>query len=277
MKSKRIHFYFVSLLTLFFTLSSWSSIVYSKPNEVNDFKVIKQQTLGQLGIFRQIQISGDKYIDVYAVTLSDHYHANLFIQDARSQENAKFIDDLSSIQTFRIAINGSYYLPNFKPLGLVVNKGKIEQPIRNSKLLNGCIAINQNGKLSLTKMDKICTKSYYALQAGPIIINNSQINPTLLAKRNKIGSFWGSSSRRTLLAQSTDGQIIILATSAISFYELSNLLLHHVNLFGVKAIAIAINLDGGSSTSLYIRFPDSNPMLYYPEIKPVKTFIFFNY
>lgn len=269
---------FISLILFVFILlrseDSHAISAISNSKTKISLNLIQQYKLpADLGIFQHLQASLDEKYDLYAITLSDKYHAKLYIQPTSSHSNAKFINELSHDENFMIGINGSYYLPNFDVLGLLVYQNKMQQPIKHSSILNGCIKIDQQGHCSIEEMNSHCVSAYAALQAGPLLINQGQLTRAMTNYKNLSKAFY-KPRRRTILAQSSQGQLLILVTSEIGLPEIANILLNHVDSFGLKDIITAINLDGGGSTGLYVRLPERD--FYYPEMRPVKTMIFFN-
>lgn len=78
--------------------------------------------------------------------------------------------------------------------------------------------------------------------------------------------------KRTLLALTNQNELLMVTTSQLNLMDLANFLQNYPAAFGANQIKTAVNLDGGSSTGMYIRFPDEP--FYFHELKHVKTFIF---
>jgi exopolysaccharide biosynthesis protein len=75
------------------------------------------------------------------------------------------------------------------------------------------------------------------------------------------------------LAQSSNNKILIIITSPITLLEAANILKNSPRIFGVDNIIMALNLDGGLSTGMYIRSKETQ--FYSAEKKQVKTFLLF--
>lgn len=244
------------------------------------YTVIEEQNLpDQLGTYRHIQFTNEGDVDVHAVTLTDTYHARLYQQKSQTQAFAKTLKELSEEENFVLGINGGYYTEDFKPDGLFMERKKILRPFSRERMLSACIRINMTGKVTLIPKNSECcfkASAYSAMQTGPWIIRNGAINPIIERSQShlaKIQRFYGP-HRRTVLAESNDKKMIVIITSSASLLQLANILKNYPQAFHIKKIITAINLDGGSSTAMYIKF-DKQPF-YASEFKRVKTFVFFN-
>lgn len=233
--------------------------------------IIEQSPLpSQLGIYRHIQF---KDTDLYATTLNNNYHADIYQQATAIQALAKSIRQLSLTQDFLIATNGGYYTPQFQPAGLFIYQHKILHHLaKKDPLLTACIGINKNKKLFLATRRENCLHAFSAMQVGPVLIEDGGLSKYLSKSHPKAKEFL-SAHHRTIIAQSADDQLIVIVTSPITLLNLAMILKEQPALLGVKKIITAVNLDGGSSTGMYIRF--NNAPFYFPEQKNVKTFLFF--
>lgn len=244
----------------------------------NNFNLIKQQPLPkQLGDFRQIEFTlatEDDPVVFYAATLNENYRASIYQQPEKYQFFADYIDELSRKHNFVIATNGGFYRPDFTPAGLYIDKGKKLQEFAYHSLLKPCVVINKQQKIKLETSRQNCLNGFFAMQTGPVLIDNGEIQKSLTNKKvrtPKLQEFFGP-KRRTLLAVSEDNQMIVIITSPIALSEAATILQNYSAAFGVKKIKTAINLDGGSSTGMYVRFSDDP--FYFHEQRHVKTFLF---
>jgi len=244
-----------------------------------NFHVITKKTLPhQLGIFKEIEFSTANHqtSTIYAAILNQHYRARLHQHESKIQFFADYLDELSRHNDFVIGINGGFYQPNFTPAGLFIYQGKMIKPAARSSLLKTCVAINKNHKITLeTHLDQ-CANTDNAMQAGPLLIQNGKVNINLKFMQEKSPSMkdFFSPHKRTLLAITNENQLLMIVTSPVMLGDLANFLQNYPQAFGVSKIKTAINLDGGSSTGMYVRFPDEP--FYFHELKHVKTFIFVN-
>lgn len=244
------------------------------------FQVVAEKTLpNQLGIFKELQfVSADleqRVIRIYVVKLANTYHARIYQQPQTNQLFAKYIAQLGDQEKFIIAINGGYYTPEFQPAGLLISEGKRLNPWAKNALISACIKINKNGKMAIGKNKMDCINSWSALQAGPLLINNATVHSrlTFANPSTRLADFLNENDR-TIVAVSSHDDFLMMVTSDVKLAELAAILKYYPDAFNVQQIQTAINLDGGSSTGMFIRF--SPTLFYVHEIKPVKTFLFFN-
>jgi len=248
-------------------------VVYS----VLGFANAEQRELpNQLGDYHHFQIRPSHIlsnIDFYVVKLAAPYHARLYLQPVKLQSQAKFIGHLE--QPFVIAINGSYYSPDFQPVGWFVDKGKTLKRFARNRLLRSCVVINQKGLVTLVPRCEGASSAFYAMQTGPLMIENGKIVEDIanLQAHSKIPASFFSPHERTVLAESTKGELLIVITSDAKLVDVADILQNHPERLGITHIKTAVNLDGGASTGMLIRF-NEHPV-YIREKKPVKVLVFF--
>jgi exopolysaccharide biosynthesis protein len=141
-------------------------------------------------------------------------------------------------------VNGGYFKPNFVPVGLRVSRGETSHPLEHSKLLSGALVV-RNGSPELRRIAEFAgTRGVQeAIQSGPFLVETSRpvsgLNNTREAARSFVfttaNADWGIGICRSV----TLGQLaqILVAPD----------LLPHAR------ITRALNLDGGSSTSFYLK------------------------
>jgi len=235
--------------------------------------LIEQKPLPhQLGMYRHLQTPTADGFDIYAVTLRPAYRASLYKQEASTPFFAKTISQLSRENDFMVAINGGFFTPEFEPAGLFIAEGQVLHKIGHDKTLTSCVAINRDKRIILEKNREDCLAQDYAMQSGPWLLDHGKINPRLVPVESQKRLFF-TPHRRTILALANDDQLIILTTSDATLWAIANILKDYPQVLGVKTIQSALNLDGGSSTGLFVRLEDEP--FYFPEQNRVKTFLFF--
>jgi len=166
-----------------------------------------------------------------------------------------------------VGINGGYYSPTFKPVGLFkIDHRQISRFSSASRLLKAGIVINHQGQISLKANPKksLLEQAPSAMQVGPVLIDRGIIKVSNHSQMR----------RRTLLAQTFQGDMMIIVTKTpASLYTLSYLLVHYPHYFNAKKIMLAVNLDGGSSTALSLNLKTKIHNI--AEQKPVRTMILF--
>lgn len=245
----------------------------------DNFEIVSKQPLpNEIGTFQQIKFKNNNSDDptiFYAAIFNQNYHAKVFQQDGKIQFFANYLDTLSQQQDFIVATNGGFYRPDFTPAGLFIDKGKVVHSVVHDGLLKTCIAINKKEKMSLETHVDACSHAFYAMQTGPLLVSNGKINEEVEALEQRFAHMkdFFLPHKRTVLASAENGTIIAITTSSTTLSDIAKILQDFPQAFGVNKIKIAIDLDGGSSTGMYVRFADQP--FYYPEFKHVKTFVFF--
>lgn len=148
-----------------------------------------------------------------------------------------------------IAVNGGFFTPLWEPVGLRIQQGKLRSPLQPTSWWHiFYIAKNmpyimaeknyQMNKLALTQPDIV-----FAVQGGPRLLNEGAIPPHLRPGIDE----------RTALGITPEGEVIIIATEhlKISTQDLAKILQAPEAQNGFNCVN-ALNLDGGSSTQLYV-------------------------
>ncbi|HSW92956.1 MAG TPA: phosphodiester glycosidase family protein [Gammaproteobacteria bacterium] len=263
------------ILSAFIILLFFSTAFSAEEN----FRIVDQKELpNQLGTFRTIEFntSDHEAATLYAVTFNRDYHANFHLQENVIQFFANYLDAFTHNHDFIVGINGGFYYPDFTPAGLLIYHGKTVKPLVRSSIFKACVLIDSTQKIRLeTDLDQ-CKKATNAMQTGPLLIENGKVNTDLLRiqqKSKSLAAFFNP-HKRTLLALTGQNRLVMITTSPLALFDVARFLQDHPDAVGATHIQMAVNLDGGSSTGMYIRFPDQP--FYFHELKHVKTFIFIN-
>jgi len=255
--------------SILFSLSLFTSTLYAANQ---NFTALEKKSLpNHLGHYQHIQVSSDETIDLYAAVLNEGYTTHLYVQPEKNQHEAKTLHELSVENSFSIGINGGFFTPNFNPAGLFIQEGKtIKRPVKNS-LLRSCVGINHQKKMHLGTTIESCAADQDAIQTGPVMIEAGKIHDQI--KNPPYRKEFFAPHRRTILAQSSDQKLLVIVTSAATLTDIAEWLNQHSDILGVHTIETALDLDGGASTGMYIRFEDSP--FYFQEFKRVKTMLLF--
>lgn len=140
-------------------------------------------------------------------------------------------------------VNGGYFKRDHTPLGLVISNGVELHPLENSKILTGVLAVTGRGaSLLRTGEIKRGNSLREALQAGPFLVDRGKPVAGLNATRR---------AERTVLLADVHGVVALLTTSPVTLAELGQILASP-GVFPELKISRALNLDGGSSTALWV-------------------------
>ena len=140
-------------------------------------------------------------------------------------------------------VNGGYFHKDRTPLGLVIIDGQTTHKLERAKLLSGLVTVTPRGANLLRVGEYKAGKQIrQALQAGPYLVDKGNavtgLNATRLAER-------------TVILADQRGIAALLITSSVTLADLGKLLATPA-LFPELKIERALNLDGGSSTALWI-------------------------
>ena len=202
-------------------------------------------------------------IPITAVTFDSRSH-RLTIADQPGGPGSRWADaeaaakDLGGIA----AVNGGFFTPEGKPLGLLVKGGKRISPPNNSSSLGAGIYAEENPPVLLRRERGSDVNEI--LQSGPFLVENG---------RGISGLSTESSTARTILGWDDRHGWFIARTGACSLAGLAKALAG-ADFNGVK-VRTALNLDGGRSSDLWVSSKVSGgPLSQRPFWnKPVRNFL----
>jgi uncharacterized protein YigE (DUF2233 family) len=159
------------------------------------------------------------------------------------------------------AVNGGYFHPDRTPLGLVVRKGEQLHALERAKLLSGIVSVTPGTvAIQRTAMFKLTPAVREALQAGPFLVEGGKAISGLNASKG---------AARTVVFQDAKGRAGLLISKSPSLAEMAAILASPA-VFPEGKIVRALNLDGGSSTALWVR---GTPPFYVREWKGVRNYL----
>ncbi len=141
-----------------------------------------------------------------------------------------------------LGVNANFFDPQGKPLGLVVSKGQVLNPVKNISWW-GIFSVENNRPRILHSSDwNKGHKAEMALQAGPRLVVSG-----------KIPALKNESSQKTAIGITKKGNVILLVTYyPLPIRELAQLMAMPAAKGGLDCM-YALNFDGGSSTQLYAK------------------------
>ncbi|HEX8310368.1 MAG TPA: phosphodiester glycosidase family protein [Chthoniobacteraceae bacterium] len=158
------------------------------------------------------------------------------------------------------AVNGGYFHADRTPLGLVVRQGKTLHGFERAKLLSGIVSVRDR-KVSIQRAVGFKSGGVQeALQAGPFLVENGQPISGLNNTR---------SAARTVVFTDSVGRAGFLITNRGTLAETATLLATP-GVLGSAKISRALNLDGGSSTAMWVR---GDPPYHRRELKGVRNYL----
>jgi uncharacterized protein YigE (DUF2233 family) len=159
-------------------------------------------------------------------------------------------------------VNGGYFDPADKPVGLLISDGKTIAPLRKARLLSG-IAVVSEGRVQLLRVAEYSSKqkAVAALQCGPFLVDRAQPVTGLDDTR---------SARRTFIAICGSDRALLGFCSSVTLAQLAKILAKPGLAPDLK-LQRALNLDGGSSSAFW--FAGDRGPFSIPEQKTVRDFV----
>ena len=163
-----------------------------------------------------------------------------------------------------IALNAGYFTPQFQPAGLCRIAGRELSPLAPTGVLSGVVAIDVMGALQLPTRASALADFPTAVQAGPFLIDPGG---ALGVRAHP------ARARRSVIASDDHGRILLLATGALTLFQVATILHDQSALLGMERVERALNLDGGPSTGLSLALDD--PAWSITESGPVRNVLVF--
>jgi exopolysaccharide biosynthesis protein len=159
-------------------------------------------------------------------------------------------------------VNGGYFDPENKPVGLLISDGHVIAPLRKARLLSGVMIVS-NGRIQLLRVAEYSSKrrATAALQCGPFLVDRGQPIPGLNDTRP---------ARRTFIVTGGSDRAAIGSCSDMTLAQLGKIL---VTPGGAPDLNVqrALNLDGGSSSAFW--FAGQRGPFSISEQKTVRDFV----
>lgn len=148
-------------------------------------------------------------------------------------------------------VNGGFFTPEFEPMGLVVADGVHSGAFQDSGLISGAVASGMNGPVLVWNSEGVSGEGFsQVLQAGPRLVNGGA--PVQ-------GLSGGRTAARTFIATDGHSKWAVGLAKSPSLSELAEILVSP-GLFADLRVWRALNLDGGRSSSLWVRRDDGEEL-----------------
>jgi hypothetical protein len=160
-------------------------------------------------------------------------------------------------------VNGGYFDPDFKPIGLRVADGTTFSPLRRARLITGILLQSDRG-IDVVRVGEFSgtKKIISAIQSGPFLV---EANKRIRGLNNL------QLARRTFAGIATNDRAVLGFCSEVSLAELANILAG-APVAADSKIRRAMNLDGGSSSAFWFAREDGSAFSI-PGRKPVRDFV----
>jgi Phosphodiester glycosidase len=163
---------------------------------------------------------------------------------------------------FLAAVNGGYFDPEYRPIGLLIVDGALLTPLQRARLLSGVLTASAK-KVQIARVAEfsLIPKPDMAIECGPMIIDLGKAVRGLESTRL---------ARRTFAAVGAGDKAALGFCSEVTLADLSNILA--TSLIVDFKIQRALNLDGGSSSAFWFKRANGSAFSIGEE-KPVRDFI----
>ena len=160
-------------------------------------------------------------------------------------------------------VNGGYFDPEFKPIGLRINDGKTFSPLRRARMITGILMQSDRG-IDVIRVGEFshAKKITAAIQSGPFLIEANKPVHGLNASQRE---------RRTFAGIANTDRALLGICSDVSLAELANILAT-VPVAEKSRIRRAMNLDGGSSSAFWFARENGSAFSIAGQ-KPVRDFV----
>jgi exopolysaccharide biosynthesis protein len=209
--------------------------------------------------FRRIDLTDDAHrARLYAVTFSATDCTFALLDDP---EHAYDLASAAKKRGALAAVNGGYFHPDRTPLGLRIRQGKEIHPLEKAKLLTGLMIVS-GGRVSLLRTGEFdrAQSPREAVQAGPFLVDRRLPVNGLNASR---------ADARTVIVAGPQQQFGLVIIDRSTLADAAAILTTPL-LLGNWNVVRALNLDGGSSTGLWVA---GDEPFYQREWRDVRDFV----
>jgi exopolysaccharide biosynthesis protein len=180
----------------------------------------------------------------------------------QSSEPRVDLEEAIARGNFLAAVNGGYFDPDYKPIGLLIVDGTIIAPLQKARLLSGVLSASPK-KVQISRVAEfsLIPKPDAAVESGPMIVDLGKSVRGLESTR---------AARRTFAVIGTGDKAALGFCSDVTLADLSNIL-STTSIPDFK-IQRALNLDGGSSSAFWFKRANGSAFSI-AEQKPVRDFV----
>jgi hypothetical protein len=180
----------------------------------------------------------------------------------RGSEPRVDLEDVMARGNFLAAVNGGYFDPDYRPIGLLIVDGTMVAPLQKARLLSGVLSASPK-KVQISRIAEfsLAQKPDAAVECGPMIVDLG---------RSVRGLETTKMARRTFAAAGSGDKAALGFCSDVTLADLSSILAI-VTIPDFK-IQRALNLDGGSSSAFWFKRANGGAFSI-SEQKPVRDFV----
>lgn len=222
-------------------------------NEITDLKKIHFASHFKNQLYQMKKIYGNGYSG-YLVEIYDPSKIHLIVSSKLGEAGETSLE-IGSRQKCKIVMNAvGFYDPDWSstgeiPHGTVIQNGKIISAYGSSNVGGGFAGFTREGKLFLGKVsvdDVLEKKIVDAVEFGPFLIINGKSSKV-------IGNGGFGIAPRTAIGQRRDGTVLFLVVNGRIPSSLGASVKDLIEIMKKNGAYNAVNMDGGSSSSLIVR------------------------
>jgi hypothetical protein len=172
------------------------------------------------------------------------------------------LEDVMARGNFLAGVNGGYFDPEYRPIGLLIVDGTMIAPLQRARLLSGVLSASPK-KVQISRVAEfsLTQKPDAAVECGPMIVD--------LGKSVR-GLESSKMARRTFAAVSSGDKAALGFCSDVTLADLSSILaIVTIPDFKIQRV---LNLDGGSSSAFWFKRANGGAFSI-AEQKPVRDFV----
>jgi uncharacterized protein YigE (DUF2233 family) len=153
------------------------------------------------------------------------------------------LEDVMVRGNFLAGVNGGYFDPEYRPIGLLIVDGEMLAPLQKARLLSGVLS-STGKKIQISRVSEFSLhqKPEAAVECGPMLVDAGKSVRGLESRK---------SARRTFAVVSSGDKVALGFCSDVTLADLSSILAV-VTVPDLK-IQRALNLDGGSSSAFWFK------------------------
>ena len=172
------------------------------------------------------------------------------------------LEEVVSRGNFLAVVNGGYFDPDYRPIGLLIVDGTMIAPLQKARLLSGVLSASAK-KVQISRVAEfsMAQKPDAAVECGPMIVDLGKSVRGLESTR---------AARRTFAAVGAGDKAALGFCSDVTLADLSSILAA-ISIPDFK-IQRALNLDGGSSSAFWFKRANGSAFSI-AEQKPVRDFV----
>lgn len=183
--------------------------------------------------------NGTEAVRGYAVTFNSK-SSTLQVIDGVHASDGPISQQLESAGCYA-GVNGSYFHPDYRPIGLVISDGEERHAFEKAKLLSGVLYADPRGIHLVRSSEYRPGKAHAAIQAGPFLVDDGKPVRGLDPEKP---------ARRTVVLTDGKGRWALVYLSYVTLADAGKLLAVPGLIDGITPVR-ALNLDGGSSSAIW--------------------------